>query len=74
MILIFPDVRRDEIISYVAQKYGQLHAAQIITFGTLAAKAAVRDIGRVMGLSQREMEQFFTPYSLARRDYLGAGI
>lgn len=54
----FPDVRRDEIISYVAQKYGQLHAAQIITFGTLAAKAAVRDIGRVMGLSQREMEQF----------------
>lgn len=54
----FPDVRRDEIISYVAKKYGQLHAAQIITFGTLAAKAAVRDIGRVMGLSQREMEQF----------------
>ncbi len=54
----FPDISRDEIIQYVANKYGQLHVAQIVTFGTLAAKAAVRDVGRVMGLTQREMETF----------------
>ena len=37
----FPDIRRDEVIQYVVKKYGQLHVAQIITFGTLAAKAAL---------------------------------
>lgn len=45
----FPDTRRDEIIHYVVDKYGSEHVAQIITFGTLAARAAVRDIGRVLG-------------------------
>ncbi|MFD3445329.1 DNA polymerase III subunit alpha [Microbacteriaceae bacterium 4G12] len=54
----FPDIRRDEVIRYVATKYGQLHVAQIITFGTLAAKAAVRDVARAMGLSQKEMDWF----------------
>ncbi|MBO9130621.1 DNA polymerase III subunit alpha [Bacillus sp. 165] len=54
----FPDIRRDEVIQYVVNKYGQLHAAQIVTFGTLAAKAAIRDTGRVMGLSQRELDTF----------------
>jgi len=48
----FPDNKRDQVIQYVAQKYGALHVAQIITFGTLAAKAAVRDVGRVMGFDQ----------------------
>lgn len=43
--------RRDEVIQYVAEKYGHDRVAQIITFGTLAARAAVRDVGRVMGLS-----------------------
>ena len=42
----FPDVRRDEMIRYVKDKYGQLRVAQIVTFGTLAAKAAIRDIAR----------------------------
>ena len=46
----FADARRDEVIDYVADKYGQDHVAQIITFGTMAARAAVRDVGRVMGL------------------------
>ena len=55
--LDFPDHRRDEVIHYVTQKYGQLHVAQIITFGTLAAKAALRDVGRVFGLNTKELDQ-----------------
>jgi len=42
--------RRDEVIDYVARKYGRDRVSQIITFGTMAAKAAVRDCGRVQGL------------------------
>lgn len=42
--------RRQEVIDYVADKYGNDHVAQIITFGTLAARAAVKDVGRVMGV------------------------
>jgi len=45
----FADIRRDEVIRYVADKYGADHVAQIITFGTMAARAAVRDVGRVLG-------------------------
>jgi DNA polymerase III subunit alpha len=52
----FPDERRDEVIQYVVKKYGKQHVAQIITFGTLAAKAALRDIGRVMGASKNEID------------------
>ncbi|WP_226667053.1 DNA polymerase III subunit alpha [Metabacillus litoralis] len=52
----FPDTRRDEVIAYVANKYGKMHVAQIITFGTLAAKAAIRDVGRVMGASPKETD------------------
>ncbi|MCX7642624.1 MAG: DNA polymerase III subunit alpha [Armatimonadetes bacterium] len=46
--LDFPDNRRDEIIAYVRRKYGEDHVAQIVTFGTLQARAAVRDSGRVL--------------------------
>ncbi len=53
----FPDHRRDEVIEYVSEKYGSLHVAQIITFGTFAAKAALRDTGRVFGLNMKEQEQ-----------------
>lgn len=42
--------KRDQVIDYVANHYGKDHVAQIITFGTMAAKAVVRDVGRVMGL------------------------
>jgi len=45
-----PD-RREEVISYVRNKYGERAVAQIITFGTMGAKMAVRDVGRVMGMS-----------------------
>ncbi|MBA4320255.1 MAG: DNA polymerase III subunit alpha, partial [Flavobacterium sp.] len=44
----FADTRRDEVIRYVEEKYGKDHVAQIITFGTMAARAAVRDAGRVL--------------------------
>ncbi|MFA5013270.1 MAG: DNA polymerase III subunit alpha [Candidatus Paceibacterota bacterium] len=47
--LDFTDKRRDEVINYVAQKYGRNHVAQIITFGTMAARAAIRDVGRALG-------------------------
>jgi DNA polymerase-3 subunit alpha len=53
----FPDHRREEMIQYVANKYGQLHVAQIITFGTFGPKAAVRDSGRVFGLATTELDQ-----------------
>ncbi|HST87213.1 MAG TPA: DNA polymerase III subunit alpha, partial [Ktedonobacterales bacterium] len=46
----FPDDRREEVIRYVADKYGWDRVGQIVTFNTMAAKAAVRDVGRVMGL------------------------
>ncbi len=46
--LDFADRRRDEVIKYVAEKYGQDHVAQIITFGTMAARAVLRDVGRAL--------------------------
>lgn len=49
--LDFADSRRDEVIAYIGQKYGRDHVAQIITFGTMAARAAIRDSGRALGLS-----------------------
>ncbi len=47
--LDFPDTRRDEVIDYVRRKYGEDHVAQIITFGTIEARMAVRDVARVLG-------------------------
>jgi DNA polymerase III subunit alpha len=47
--LDFADIRRNEVIEYVERKYGEDHVSQIITFGTMAARAAVRDVGRVLG-------------------------
>ncbi|MBQ4112702.1 MAG: DNA polymerase III subunit alpha [Clostridia bacterium] len=48
--------RRDEVIAYVADKYGRDHVSQIITFGTLAARAAIRDSGRAMGMSYADVD------------------
>lgn len=55
--LDFQDDRREEVIAYVAQKYGQDHVAQIITFGTLGAKAALRDVGRALGMAYPQVDQ-----------------
>jgi DNA polymerase-3 subunit alpha len=46
----FCQERRDEVIAYVTREYGKDRVAQIITFGKLQARAAVRDVGRVLGL------------------------
>lgn len=48
--------RRGEVIDYVARKYGKDHVAQIVTFGTMAARQAIRDVGRVMGLTYAEVD------------------
>ena len=49
-------VRRQEVIDYVVQKYGSDHVAQIITFGTMAARAAVRDVGRALALGYQNVD------------------
>jgi len=49
--------RRQEVIDYVAAKYGEDHVAQIITFGTMAAKAAIRDVGRVLDIPYAEVDR-----------------
>ncbi len=55
--LDFADVRRDEVLKYVEEKYGKDHVSQIITFGTMAARAAIRDVGRVLGYSYSYCDQ-----------------
>ena len=49
--------RRQEVIDYVVRKYGADHVAQIITFGTMAARAAIRDVGRVLGMPYQAVDQ-----------------
>jgi len=55
--LDFEDDRRDEVIAYVSQKYGKGHVAQIITFGTLGARAALRDVGRALGMPYSDVDR-----------------
>src|SRR5258707_1041546 len=55
--LDYPDDRRAEMIEYTVQKYGQENVAQIITFGTLGARAAIRDIGRAMDIPLGEVDR-----------------
>jgi len=55
--LDFEDTRRDEVIAYVTQKYGKDHVAQIITFGTLGARAALRDVGRALGMPYSDVDR-----------------
>ncbi|HEY87170.1 MAG TPA: DNA polymerase III subunit alpha, partial [Dehalococcoidia bacterium] len=55
--LDFEDDRRDEVISYISQKYGPDHVAQIITFGTLGARAALRDVGRALGMPYSDVDR-----------------
>ncbi len=55
--LDFAEDRRDEVIRYVADKYGHDRVAQIITFGTMGAKAAIRDVGRALGLTYADADR-----------------
>ena len=66
--LDFEDDRRDEVIHYVSQKYGQDHVAQIITFGTLGARAALRDVGRALGMPYGDVDR------VARMVPFGPGV
>jgi DNA polymerase III subunit alpha len=52
----FPDNRRDEVIRYVKEKYGEDHIAHIVTFGTLAAKQCLRDVSRVFEIPLRDVD------------------
>ena len=47
----FQDDRRDQVIRFVVDKYGRDHVAQIITFGTMGPRAAIRDVGRALGMA-----------------------
>ncbi len=53
----FGDTRRGEVVDYVRRKYGDDHVAQIVTFGTMAARGVIRDVGRVMGLPYADVDQ-----------------
>ena len=52
----FGDTRRDEVFEYVRQKYGDDHVAHIVTFGTMAARNAIRDVGRVMNIPYADVD------------------
>ncbi|NKC31368.1 DNA polymerase III subunit alpha [Falsiroseomonas selenitidurans] len=68
--------RRDEVIDYVKREYGADRVAQIITFGKLQAKAAVRDVGRVMGLPYGQVDRIASliPFNPAKPVTLGQAI
>lgn len=53
----FCHLRRDEVVEYVRRKYGREHVAHIAAFGTFAARASVRDVGRVLGLSYADVDR-----------------
>ena len=52
----FPDDKRDDVISYVKEKYGEKNVSGIITFGTLKAKQALRDVGRVLNINLKDID------------------
>ena len=70
----FEQVRRDEVLAYVRQKYGEDRVAQIITFGTLQAKGVIRDVGRVLGMPLAEVDKIakLVPPELEDHDRGGA--
>ena len=53
----FQDDRREEVINYVMSKYGRDHVAQIVTFGTLGARASIRDIGRALAMPYSDVDR-----------------
>src|SRR3989441_10324906 len=62
----FDDRNRDRVIEYVGQRYGEDHVAQIITFGTMKARAVIRDVGRALNIPLRHVDRLakFVPPSL----------
>ena len=70
----FCDRRRDEVIKYVISRYGEDRVSQIITFGTLAARAAVRDVGRVLGMPYDEVDKISKMISRDARGSLSEAL
>ena len=70
--LDFADRRRDEVISHVSEKYGKERVAQIITFGTMAARAVIRDVGRVLKYSYGYCDKVakMIPFGFSLKDTL----
>ena len=52
----FGDTRRGEVVDYVRRKYGDDHVAHIVTFGTMAARAAIRDVGRALNMPYADVD------------------
>ncbi|HCX45367.1 TPA: DNA polymerase III subunit alpha, partial [Patescibacteria group bacterium] len=66
------DLRRDEVLGYLREKYGKKQVAHIITFGTMAARAAIRDAGRALGVSYGFCDQIakLIPFGMNLKDSL----
>ena len=71
--LDFADKRRGEVISYITQKYGKDHVAQIITFGKMEARGSIRDVGRVLGMPYSEPDKIakMIPFGSSIEEALG---
>lgn len=72
----FDDQGRDRVLDYVAKKYGQRQMAQIITYGTMAARSSIKDVGRVLQLTPKETEKLskMVPNNLSLKDILGKDL
>lgn len=64
------DNRRDEVIEYITKAYGKDKVAQIITFGTMAARAAVRDVGRALGVPYSKCDQIAKMIPIGKQGFL----
>ena len=69
----FEDSRREEVIDYVRRRYGDDHVCRIITFGTMAAKNAIKDVGRVLGVSYADCDKI-TKAIPAKQNKLGKEV
>ena len=63
----FCERRRGEVIEYVTRKYGRENVAQIITFGTMKARAVIRDVGRTLGMSYADVDRIHDFYARWRQ-------
>lgn len=69
MDIDFADVRRDEVLKYVTKKYGEEKVAQIITFGTMEARLALRDVARAMGMSYSQGDRLAKMIPLGKQGF-----
>ena len=64
----FGDTRRDEVLAYVRRKYGDDHVAHIVTFGTMAARNAIRDVGRVMNIPYADVDTIAKQIPMGKKE------